>query len=158
MSLFRSDPMGYYNLSMPRENAWEILNDLGELDCLQFIDLNTHEAIFSRAYSNYIKRCDEMENKISIITHEMGRFKKPINPCENLDGFIIDLRNYLGTRNRSEQTYFEDVEALLEDKMQALREQVKTYEDLVDKYNHLIEYKQVLKLTRPFIGEGSEFR
>ena len=31
---FRSKTMGYYKLIMPRESAWEILNELGELNCI----------------------------------------------------------------------------------------------------------------------------
>jgi V-type H+-transporting ATPase subunit a len=45
MSLFRSERMNYYNISLPRENAWEILNELGETDGIQFVGtfiLNYH--------------------------------------------------------------------------------------------------------------------
>lgn len=29
MSLLRSDVMGYYNIIIPRESAWEVMNVLG---------------------------------------------------------------------------------------------------------------------------------
>ena len=32
--------MGYYNLVMSREASWEIINKLGNIDCLHFIDMN----------------------------------------------------------------------------------------------------------------------
>ena len=38
MSLFRSEEMGYYDLIMPKESAWEILNEIGELDAVHFLD------------------------------------------------------------------------------------------------------------------------
>jgi len=31
--------MGYYNLVMPEGYAWDILNAVGELDALHFIDM-----------------------------------------------------------------------------------------------------------------------
>jgi hypothetical protein len=34
MSLFRSERMLYYEFRMPRETAWEILNEIGEIDCV----------------------------------------------------------------------------------------------------------------------------
>ena len=37
--MFRSEKMGYYNLVMSREGAWEILNELGEISSLHFIDM-----------------------------------------------------------------------------------------------------------------------
>jgi len=36
--MFRSQKMGYYNLIMPRESAWEILNELGKKGRIQFED------------------------------------------------------------------------------------------------------------------------
>jgi len=32
MSMFRSESMGYFNIVMPRESAWEILNELGDVN------------------------------------------------------------------------------------------------------------------------------
>jgi V-type H+-transporting ATPase subunit a len=56
--------MGYYSIVMPRENAWEIFNELGGLSALQFNDLNAGLVAFNRPYSNYLQRCGEMENKL----------------------------------------------------------------------------------------------
>ena len=84
----------------------------------------------------------------------MKRFEKKIIPCENHDGFIKDLKTFLGTRNRAAHTYFEEVESQIDERMELLKDQVKTYDDLIDKYNHLIEYKQVLELTKWYVGEG----
>ena len=67
MSLFRSEKMGYYTILMPREHAWEVLNQLGELNALQFVDLNADQPMFNKPYANFLKRCDEMENKNDII-------------------------------------------------------------------------------------------
>lgn len=30
--------MGFYNLIVPRESAWTVMNELAELDCVHFID------------------------------------------------------------------------------------------------------------------------
>jgi len=52
MSLFRSERMLYYEFRMPRESAWEILNEIGEIDCVEFIDQNSDKAAFARPFSN----------------------------------------------------------------------------------------------------------
>jgi len=65
MSLFRSEEMGHYNLVMPRESVWEILNELGELGELQFEDLNKkNPENRPKAIIEYIKRCEEMDGKL----------------------------------------------------------------------------------------------
>jgi V-type H+-transporting ATPase subunit a len=40
--------MGYYNLVMSRESAWECLNELGELNALHFIEMDPDASIISK--------------------------------------------------------------------------------------------------------------
>ena len=37
--MFRSEKMGFYNLVLPRESAWQILNEIGSISTLHFIDM-----------------------------------------------------------------------------------------------------------------------
>jgi hypothetical protein len=41
MGLLRSEEMGFYNLVMPYESAWSVLNKIGRLNSLQFIDVSS---------------------------------------------------------------------------------------------------------------------
>lgn len=154
MSLFRSDPMAYYNIVMPRENAWDILNELGELNAVQFVDQNAHDLTFNRPYTAYIKRCEDMEAKVDQITKSMVRFEKDYVKCDDPKLFLRNLRDHLSKRNRAEHTYFEEAETELDQKVDALNEQIKTYDDLTDKFQKLQEFKKVLEKTRKYIGEG----
>lgn len=38
MSLFRSQEMEFYNLIVPRESAWDVMNALGYFDIVHFVD------------------------------------------------------------------------------------------------------------------------
>ena len=73
MSLFRSERMGYYNLAMPRESAWEIMNALGQKNTCQFEDLNKNVQEYNRPYTGYIQRCEKMEKKLNKIEEEMQK-------------------------------------------------------------------------------------
>lgn len=44
---------------MPKDDAWFIMNELGNLGCIQFIDLNKNEQPFHLPYASQIKRCDD---------------------------------------------------------------------------------------------------
>jgi V-type H+-transporting ATPase subunit a len=153
MSLFRSDPMGYFSIAMARDSAWDVLNELGELNAIQFTDLNSEQVVFNRPYSNYIQRCGEVENKVSSIDLLLKRFKKVIEKCEDPKIFIRHLKNYLERRTRAEHTFLEDVEAEMEEKLASLNDQIKTFDNLTEKYNHLVEYKQVLLKTKNLVGQ-----
>lgn len=39
MGLLRSEEMGFYNLILQGDAAWIILNELGKLSVLQFVDV-----------------------------------------------------------------------------------------------------------------------
>jgi len=60
MNLLRSETMGFYHLILPCESSWEILNELGRLSLLHFVDLNGTIAAVNRPFTNYMKRCDEI--------------------------------------------------------------------------------------------------
>ena len=56
MSFFRSQPMNQYNLIVPRESAWIVMNDLADLDCIHFVDYDPTLPMINRPFANYLKR------------------------------------------------------------------------------------------------------
>jgi hypothetical protein len=57
--------MYHKRIRIPRENAVEILGELGKLDdCIEFIDLNKDDLEAKKNFGLMIKRCEEMEKKI----------------------------------------------------------------------------------------------
>ena len=48
--------MKYYNLIISRESAWEVMNQLGELDALHLVDYDPTLPTINRPFANYIKR------------------------------------------------------------------------------------------------------
>lgn len=158
MSLFRSDVMGYYHLVMPRENAWEILNSLGDLKTLQFVDLNAGDLAFNRPYSNHIKRCEDMEAKVAFLRKQMKRFNKEIVPCEDPNLFLAHHRDFIKARNRAAHTYIEEAETDLDERVAQLTTQIDTYDKIIEKNSRLKEYKKVLEKTRKYIGDNVSIR
>jgi len=67
MELFRSEDMALYEISIPKDDAWDIMNQLGQLDCMHFIDLNKNEQVFTLRFANLIKRCDDSEKRITFL-------------------------------------------------------------------------------------------
>lgn len=51
--------MEMYQVTMPKDDAWYIMNEFGNLGSVHFIDLNKGEQTFTLPYANQIKRCDE---------------------------------------------------------------------------------------------------
>jgi V-type H+-transporting ATPase subunit a len=48
--------MGYYSLVVPRESAWQVMDEMGNLDCLHFDDHEPSRPLINRPFANYVKR------------------------------------------------------------------------------------------------------
>jgi len=46
-------------MTMPKDDAWFIMNELGALGQVHFVDLNKAEQTFSLPYAAHLRRCDE---------------------------------------------------------------------------------------------------
>lgn len=56
--------MTLYQIAIPKDDAWEVMNEIGNLNVAHFIDLNLGEQPFNLPYANQIKRCEETERRI----------------------------------------------------------------------------------------------
>jgi len=56
MGLLRSEDMSLYEITVPKDNAWEIMNTLGRLNSMHFIDLNINEQPFNLTFAGWVKR------------------------------------------------------------------------------------------------------
>lgn len=152
MGLFRSEDMSLYEISIPKDNAWEIMNSLGRLDAMHFLDLNMTEQPFNLTFANLVKRCDDTLRRISFIKDECVRLGVKITPPKSSKAFLENIAAIHRSRKKSASLYFEDIEGQLKEKEKFVAQQIdilrKMYEDL----NKLIEYKTVLSKAASVIG------
>lgn len=156
MTTLRSERMGFYNLVMPFESGWDILNELGEISCLHFVS-DKENISMNKPFSKYLRRCEEMKYKLDNICEFMKRFGRKIVPSNNVSSILFHLKQILQSRDRAEKTFFEEVENEIEQKSAYLSDQVKQYDELSEKQDRLIEYKAVLKKTREILGNSVIF-
>jgi len=52
--------MELYNIKMHKDDCWDVINDLGKLKQMHFVDLNKHEQVFNLQYGEMIKRCQDI--------------------------------------------------------------------------------------------------
>ncbi|XP_068738221.1 V-type proton ATPase 116 kDa subunit a 1-like [Montipora capricornis] len=71
-SLFRSEEMTLAQLFLQAEAAYSCVSELGELGLVQFRDLNPDVNAFQRKFVNEVRRCEEMERKLTQHTEQMS--------------------------------------------------------------------------------------
>lgn len=153
--------MGYYKLIVPRESAWNVMNELCELDCIHFVDYDPLLPLINRPFANYIKRCDDLLNKVGNIETELKKYKKKISYCKDVNLLIRNFKTLIQERyphslNRSKasHTYLEEIESEIEKKHAQLIEQGHNMENLQERRNKLIENKAVLIKGEHLLGQS----
>jgi hypothetical protein len=59
MDFLRSEDMGLYEASIPKDSAWETMDAFGKLGIIHFVDLNKDTQPFNLTYVHSVKRCEE---------------------------------------------------------------------------------------------------
>ena len=67
MGLFRSEDMYLYKFLIFKDNAYQVIRNLGSLNCAHFLDMNKNEQAFKLPYTQIIKRCEESERRLMYV-------------------------------------------------------------------------------------------
>jgi V-type H+-transporting ATPase subunit a len=98
--MFRSEEMALYSLDISKDDAWEVMNQLGKNSTLHFLDLNQREQSYNRAYASYIKRCDEAERRARYIEEQARKFRMPVQKAKSLEELLGIVDKMLKERNK----------------------------------------------------------
>ena len=82
--------MCFYNLILPRESSYNLINNLGCISCIQFIDSQKDVPVYNRPYHDLIKRCQDLLNKVEYIKSKMNIFGRDTGEItdQKVDDFI----------------------------------------------------------------------
>ncbi|XP_075147508.1 V-type proton ATPase 116 kDa subunit a1-like isoform X5 [Haematobia irritans] len=140
--MFRSEKMSLCQIFLQPEAAYETVAQFGEEGCVQFRDMNEGLTTYQRKFVSEVRRCDELERKISFIESEIKKddISIPELDMENIPPApkprdIIDLEGQL------EKTEKEIVELAQNDV------------NLKSNFLELTEMLRVLEKTQGFFEE-----
>ncbi|KAF8795555.1 V-type proton ATPase 116 kDa subunit a isoform like protein [Argiope bruennichi] len=139
-SLFRSESMALCQLFLQNESAYSAVSNLGELGLVQFRDTNASVSAFQRRFVNQVRRCEEMERKLTYVESEIIKDEIPVqdleqNPTAPQPKELIDL-----------ESTFEKLET-------ELREVNSNSDALKKTYFELTELKNVLIQAHTFFAD-----
>lgn len=77
--MFRSEKMELYRLTIPKDDAWRVIESLGSKNVAHFVDLNKNEQLFSLPYAFRLKMCDETERRINYLVNKCKELKVVVN-------------------------------------------------------------------------------
>ena len=99
MSLFRSAAMRYYELYIPTEDAYSVVAKLAPENFVEFLDAATNN--FHKPYSNSIKRCEDVIQKIDQIIRNVRKYKVALPEVPNVKDIFDkhDQSNSIATQS-----------------------------------------------------------
>jgi len=86
--------MELYRVIIPKDDAWKIVEALGNTETAHFIDLNKNEQPFMLPYAQRIKICDETERKVSYLINKCGEYRIKLFKPKSLDVYEDNLKNF----------------------------------------------------------------
>lgn len=80
-----------YQLAIPKDDSWDVMNALGQLSTAHFLNLNKGEQPFNLPFCQQIRRCDETERRLLHILHECRTMRVKVNIPKSQDRFLSAL-------------------------------------------------------------------
>jgi hypothetical protein len=91
MGMYRSETMKLYQLKVQKDEAWNVMNEFGEIGYAQFVELNKDEAPHSLPFTRQVKTCEESERKLQFLLDQCKKHYVQVTPPENIQGFLHQL-------------------------------------------------------------------
>lgn len=152
--LFRSEKVHYYDLTLPYESAWPVMNSLGKISALQIIDSHKDDNVLVRDFVEYVRRCDEMSEKIDQYLKIADDFDIEIKKCDDIQQYIQKLDDQIDSNKKAGDAHLEEIEHEVSQRHGSLTSHIKTYEELDRRIWMLKEKYQVMTLVKPHIPKG----
>lgn len=142
MGLFRCEDIIRCQLYLPNDVAYHAVANLGEINAIEFIDLNDDVNSFRRQYKKEIQRIDELQRKLRYFVNEL----------HNYDKEVPDVDDFSLTPSPKELV---EIEEILDDHEKDLKEMCNNLETLQQHKNQMLELQEVLEKCQPYFPEES---
>jgi vacuolar-type H+-ATPase subunit I/STV1 len=139
--------MELYRISIPKDDAWTVVEALGHKNFAHFIDLNKDMQVFALPYAFRIKMCDETERRIQYLLAKSKEMKVPVTRPADTTGLEVAVTKLATERRRAIPLLFDNIEQDITQKEQFVVGQVRTIQEMQAGINKLADYCWVLSFV-----------
>ena len=155
-SLFlRSELMELYRLIIPKDDAWKLVDALGNTDAAHFIDLNKNEQPFNLPYQQRLKVCDEAERRVLYLISKCREYRIKLFKPKSIEVFEAKVAQLSEDMHKADHLLFDAIEQDVADKEAFVAQMAKQIDDMQNDINKMDDFKRVLDFVRemlPFIN------
>jgi len=154
----RSETMSLYQVSFPKDDAWEVMNVLGDLDCLHFLDMNSDVQPFNLPYASDLKRCEEVLRRIQAIEEECKNLKVPCQKLNDKKQIFTCFDSLVSKSQVSELKLFDKIEEEIRIKYEYVKSQQSAIKSLQETLEEQVRRKVILTSAASIIRGDREIR
>jgi len=159
--VFRSEKMELYRVTIPKDDAWKVVESLGNLDVAHFIDMNKGEQPFNLPYASRIKLCDETERRLAFLLTKCKEHHIKINKPASVQDFSHNIGSIEKEKRKAMHLLFDAIDQDVQDKEKFVSNQSKQISEMRAELNKLRDYETVLQFVQrmmPVIGNAAPAR
>jgi V-type H+-transporting ATPase subunit a len=149
--------MKYIQIFIPRDQARDVVANLGKVGAVEFVDLNGDLSAFQRTFVDKIRKCDDVMKQLGVLFDHVERAKIEIPDYEPPVTTPVQRKSteQLGDLQFSNVT-IEELPEILAKVTENIDYLDSNYQNLAKQKGQLVEYKTVLELASKFLSV-SEF-
>ena len=110
MGFFRSEVMRLYQLTVPKDDAWNVMNEFGDINLAHFIDLNKEESPYNLPYTKQIKQCEDTERKLTYLLNQCKAHRVDVDPPTDIEGFLEQLNKIKDKKRKAINLLLEEIQ------------------------------------------------
>ena len=109
MGLYRSEAMRLYQLTVTKDDAWDTMNELGDLGIVSFLDLNKEESPYNLPYTTQVQDCEKAERRLQYLLDQCKRMLVQVNKPDNVDSFIEQINKIRNDKKMALNLLLEEI-------------------------------------------------
>jgi V-type H+-transporting ATPase subunit a len=147
MGIFRSEDMFFYQFTCLKDNAWKVIHELGDLNGVDFIDLNSGEQTFNLPYGQTIKRCEEVLRNLTMLEEECGNWEISLKAPKTTASMGEAIKLLEHEMKKTSSSFFDQIESDTKNIMDWTNDSQRNYKECQKGLLSLLMYKEVLKMS-----------
>ena len=145
--------MELYRVTIPKDDAWKVVEALGKEDVAHFIDLNKGEQPFSLPYVQRIKLCDDTERKVHFLINKCIEYRIKMYKPMDADVFAKQIERIGEEKKKATHLLFDAIEPDVSDKEEFVQRMCKQIADMKQDVDKMVDYAEVLKFVQTMVPQ-----
>ena len=145
--------MALYQLTVNKDNAWDVMNTFGEDGSVQFLDLNRDEQPYSLPYTTQVKQCEESERKLAFLENACSQNYVKVTPPKDISQYLNAIQQYKEKENKAQQLLMEGIYKEITDQEKFVQDQNAKLKAASDEFQKLQDELESLNVAKEMIPE-----